>query len=248
MMDLGLAGESTTAPEVTAADTASDGDAVAGSTAIFVVGMHRSGTSALAGVLRHLGVAFGTRLMDASPDNPRGYWEHFDIVSAHERLMAAAGYAWSDIRPPPDGFFDSAAAADTRRELIGIVEREFAGVLLWGAKDPRLCRLVPLWLPLLDRLKVTARFVLTLRHPLDVAASLTARDGLGTPRALLLWLRHVLEAERNTRDCQRTIVHYEDLVGEAGWRSVAAQIGGDFSLERLSAAAATTPGGGDAEI
>lgn len=250
MMDLGLASESTTTPEHSAPDIASDddGSAVAGSTAIFVVGMHRSGTSALAGVLQHLGVAFGERLMNASPDNPKGYWEHFDIVTAHDRLMAAAGHAWNDIRPLPEEFFGSAAATGAGRELAGIVERDFAARSLWGVKDPRQCRLLPLWLPLLDRLKVSARFVLMLRHPRDVAASLTARDRLSPPRALLLWLRHVLEAERDTRACRRTIVHYEDLVGEVGWRPVAAQISGEFRLERLSDAATANADAVDAYL
>ena len=49
---------------------------LAGSTALVVLGMHRSGTSALAGMLHHLGVALGDRLMKATLDNPRGYWEH----------------------------------------------------------------------------------------------------------------------------------------------------------------------------
>jgi GT2 family glycosyltransferase len=197
---------------------------LAGTTAVVVLGMHRSGTSALAGMLSRLGVAFGPRLMPASRDNPRGYWEHADVVALHHRLMAEFGYGWDDIRPLPDGFGDSAAACSAARELAAILPRDFAGAGLWGVKDPRLCRLVPLWLPLLAELAATPRFVLALRHPLDVAASLAARDDLAVERGLLLWLRHVLEAEQATRGHRRVLVHYEDLVAAGGWRPIAAQI------------------------
>src|SRR5580700_7972119 len=77
---------------------------VAGSTALVVLGMHRSGTSALAGMLHHLGVALGNRLMPATSDNPRGYWEHAEIVAANERLLASLGWGWDDIRSLPTGF------------------------------------------------------------------------------------------------------------------------------------------------
>src|SRR5689334_11506011 len=73
------------------------GTALEGSTAIIVLGMHRSGTSALAGTLHHLGVELGEHLMSASPDNQRGYWEHRDIVAVNHQLMAELGAAWDDI-------------------------------------------------------------------------------------------------------------------------------------------------------
>src|SRR6202035_743232 len=104
----------------------------AGSTAIIVLGMHRSGTSALTGMLHHLGVALGERLMPATADNPRGYLEHIDIVAAHERILSALGWSWDDIRALPAGFEHSEAAAEGRRELAAIVRRAFAGAALWG--------------------------------------------------------------------------------------------------------------------
>src|SRR5580700_8927125 len=89
---------------------------VAGSTALVVLGMHRSGTSALTGMLHHLGVALGSRLMAATPDNPRGYWEHSDIVAVHERLMTALGWGWDDIRSLPAGFEREEPAQTARSE------------------------------------------------------------------------------------------------------------------------------------
>ncbi len=190
---------------------AEPGSAIAGSTALVVLGMHRSGTSALTGTLHHLGVALGSRLMAATPDNPRGYWEHSDIVAVHERLMMALGYGWDDIRSLPPGFEHGEAAQAARRELAVIVNREFTGAPLWGVKDPRLCRLMPLWAEIFAEERVEPRYLLAVRHPLDVAESLAVRDGMSLARGMLLWLGHLLDAERATRGAKRVIVHYEDL-------------------------------------
>ena len=226
MNDIALAGKATSGLRPMAGQYGG----LAGSTALIVLGMHRSGTSALTGMLHHLGVALGENLMPATQDNPRGYWEHAEIVRVHERLMAALGWAWDDIRSLPIGFEHDEPAQVAARELLAIVNRDFAGVPLWGLKDPRLCRLMPLWVELFAAERVEPRYLLALRHPLDVAASLAARDGIGTARGLMLWLGHLLDAERATRGKPRIVVHYEDLVGERGWRAIAARIAGEFGL------------------
>ncbi|HYM72888.1 MAG TPA: glycosyltransferase [Stellaceae bacterium] len=233
MNDITLAGATTDARQPAEAGAGGFAElrvGAAGATAIVVLGMHRSGTSALTGMLHHLGVALGERLMPATIDNPRGYWEHTDIVAAHDRLLSALGSAWDDIRPLPGGFEHGEPAADGRRELAAIVRRDFAEAPLWALKDPRLCRLMPLWSMLFDEERISPRYILALRHPLDVAASLDARDGISTPRALLLWLGHLFDAERATRGRRRAIVHYEALIGARGWRPVAAQLVAELDL------------------
>src|SRR6185312_15331109 len=115
---------------------------LAGSTAILVLGMHRSGTSALTGMLRCLGVALGHDLMPATADNPRGYWEHAGIVAIHQQAMGAHGMAWDDIRAMPPELAHDRGMADRIAEILSA---EFAGSPLWAVKDPRLSRLLPLW-------------------------------------------------------------------------------------------------------
>jgi GT2 family glycosyltransferase len=207
------------------------GAGIAGSTALVVLGMHRSGTSALTGMLHHLGVALGSRLMAATPDNPRGYWEHSDIVAVHERLMTALGWGWDDIRSLPAGFEREEPAQTARSELAAILHRDFAGAPLWGLKDPRLCRLMPLWAAQFAEERVEPRYLLAVRHPLDVAESLSARDGMNPAWGALLWLGHLLDAERASRGAKRVIVHYEDLVGASGWRDTAARVAAEFRVD-----------------
>jgi O-antigen biosynthesis protein len=214
-------------PDIDSVMPAESLPALAGSTAVMVLGMHRSGTSALTGVLHHLGVALGGNLMAPTSDNPRGYWEQADIVDIHNKALAAYGLAWDDIRPVPPALLHDGPVA---RDLSAILVREFADAPLWGLKDPRLCRLMPLWLPLLAQLRVGPRFVLALRHPADVAASLAVRDGINESCAAILWLRHVLEAERGSRGFPRSIVHYEDLVAPGGWPGAMTRIGVELGL------------------
>src|SRR5215469_9555194 len=84
--------------------------------AVFVLGMHRSGTSAVTRVLNLLGVELGTGLMAASPDNERGYWEHLGIVQEHDQLLEALGSSWDDVRAlPPDWTKNPAAVSATHR-------------------------------------------------------------------------------------------------------------------------------------
>ena len=210
--------------------------------ALLVLGMHRSGTSALAGVLGRLGVDLGALLMPATPDNPKGYFEHLEIVAVHEGLLAALGSRWDDVRPLPAGWWDGPAAAASRVALRAIVARDFAAAPCWGVKDPRLCRLLPLWQPLLREMAVEPRYLLVLRRPAEVAASLAARDGISAARARLLWLRHVLDAEAHSRGQRRAIVHYRDLVADrAGWSRLTERMARELAIDWPVSPAAAAP-------
>jgi hypothetical protein len=65
---------------------------------ILVLGMHRSGTSALTGTLAKLGASLPKDLMPANESNPRGYWESLGLVKLHDELLASAGSSWDDWR------------------------------------------------------------------------------------------------------------------------------------------------------
>ncbi len=188
----------------------------AGSTAVLVLGMHRSGTSAVSGVLHHLGVHLGRAVSPAGPSNPKGYFENTRVMLLHEEFLASLGSAWEDPRPLAAGWSEEDRLAPWRERLAAILVEEFGGASLWGVKDPRLCRLLPLWLPLLARASVRAVAVLVLRHPLAVAASNARRTGMPREQALDLWLGHTLAAERETRHLPRAVVSYEHLLGD--WR------------------------------
>lgn len=185
--------------------------------AIFVLGMHRSGTSALTGSLHLLGADAGRHLSVAQENiNPRGFWEHAGIVAVHDRLLTELGSGWYDERPLPEHWMESHEAGEAKHALVSILREEFVSSSLWLVKDPRMCRLLPLWKNLLAELNVKPIYVLAVRNPSEVASSLERRDDFVEDKSRLLWLSHVLESERETRGQPRLIISYEALLSD--WR------------------------------
>jgi glycosyltransferase involved in cell wall biosynthesis len=179
---------------------------------IVVLGMHRSGTSALCGALNVLGVNFGQRLAPAAKDNEKGYWEHPEIVALHDELLRSLGSRWDNDRPLPSDWVERDITRDIQSLLLSILERDFAHASLFGLKDPRMCRLMPLWLPIFQTLQIEPHFVLTVRHPWEVAESLAKRDGLEHPKSYLLWLEHLVQAISATRGYRQSVVCYEEMM------------------------------------
>ncbi len=97
-----------------------------------------------------------------------------------------------------------------------MLEEEFGNASLIALKEPRICRFAPLYIELLYEQGYDCLFVLPLRNPLAVIASLAKRNGMSEGFAALLWLRHVLDAEAATRGRPRVVVSYEALLAE--WR------------------------------
>jgi hypothetical protein len=192
--------------------------------------MHRSGTSAFARVVSLLGAALPKDLLGAGPGNEKGHWEPEPLVAAHDRMLAAAGSRWDDWRSLDLDRMSAARQAATRDELARLIEEQYGRALLLVLKEPRICRFVPLYRGLLARLGLEPRCVVPLRNPLAVVASLRARDGMTEGFAGLLWLRHVLQAEAETRGCPRAVVSYEALLDD--WqpmvRRIAARLGLDW--------------------
>jgi hypothetical protein len=104
--------------------------------------------------------------------------------------------------------------APTRQRLCDLLRQEFSEAPLWAIKDPRLCRLLPMWLEIFRELNWTPGFVLAVRNPQEVAASLARRDGFPQSKSLLLWLNHVLEAAEWTRPYPRVVVTYDELLDD----------------------------------
>lgn len=181
-------------------------------TIVVVLGMHRSGTSAVTGALSRLGMSLGGRLVPAAPDNPLGYFENADAVEINETLLLELGRGWDDLRPLPEGWRASAAADAARQRIATWLRHEVPGAETVVLKDPRLCLSFPLWREVFEANGVAVRVVLAHRRLSEVVASLMARDALAPRHALLLALQHVLLAEQSSRGLKRTGSHYDALM------------------------------------
>jgi hypothetical protein len=191
--------------------------------AIVVLGMHRSGTSAVTRVLSFCGATLPHHPMSKSHEsNSSGHWEPLPIVDAHDRFLAASGRRWDDILEYPASMFRSDLAAAYEERLTKIALKEFGDAPLFILKDPRISRLMPLWRPVLDRLDAAPHVIISIRNPLEVADSLERREGWDQYRAAMVWLRYMLAAERNTRDLPRCFIRYDGLIKD--WRGTIAKI------------------------
>ncbi|MGG5809559.1 sulfotransferase family protein [Falsiroseomonas sp. CW058] len=181
-------------------------------TALMILGMHRSGTSALARVLGLHGLALPRDAMAGKPENPRGFWEPAPAQKLNDRILAAVGSAWDDPRPLPRPLAPQDRLSAWQAEAAAVLAEQFAGTAPLVLKDPRIARLARLWRGAVAARGIAPKAVLAIRNPLEVAASLEARNGIGLDQAMRLWLGHVLEAERGSRGLPRAVVHYDMLL------------------------------------
>lgn len=192
------------------------------STAIFILGMHRSGTSALTRMINLLGVELGENTMAANSDNVTGFWEEAEIVALNDELLNEFDMRWNDVRSFPDDWLERGTVEGYKEKILDILNMEFRDSNLWGLKDPRLCRLLPFYKPILDTMDCEVKSILVLRDPMEVAQSLYARNGMAVDYGLLLWIRHVLDAEKNSREMLRVCVAYDELLDD--WQNIAGRI------------------------
>lgn len=191
-------------------------------TAYLVLGMHRSGTSALTQLLALAGGQLPENVMPGDEHNAKGYFEPWKIAVFNDERLRAGGSAWDDpfafpYRPLPrkDERVWSNRAAD-------LFEQEYAGLERPLLKDPRVTVLLPFWREVMADLGVAARCVIPVRHPLAVAGSLRRRDGFPEQKSVLLWAAYMLAAEAYSRDLPRAFVDYDALLQD--WRGQVAQI------------------------
>jgi hypothetical protein len=162
------------------------------SRAVLVLGMHRSGTSALARGLQMLGVYLGNDFISPKPDNPTGYWEDRNIYEINERLLAVFGLKWEEVALIDDARWDAPGVEALRTEAVAYLRSQFVSHSLWGFKDPRTIRLLPFWRSVLRSLEVDESYLLVIRNPRSVANSLIRRHGMDAVTAHLLWLVYVV--------------------------------------------------------
>ncbi|MGP1382498.1 MAG: glycosyltransferase [Thainema sp.] len=180
--------------------------------AILVVGMHRSGTSALTRVINLMGAELPEELYPSNSDNPTGYWEPNQVFQIHEEALSSIESAYYDLLSLPQQWFSSSEAIKFEEKIYQFLQKSFSQTNLFVIKDPRLCILLPLWEKPLQRFDAEIKCILPIRNPIEVASSLQARHDWSFSRSFLLWLKYVLEAERYSRAYQRAFVSYEELL------------------------------------
>ncbi len=185
---------------------------------ILVLGMHRSGTSALTRVLNLLGCQLPRQLIGAGVGNETGHWESERIAAFNDEVLASAGSSWEDWLPFNPEWYQSPVYRDFVNRGRTLLGEEFESSALFVLKDPRICRITNLWLDIFAAEGVEPAVVLPVRNPIEVGNSLNERDMMDADYAHLLWLRHLLDAEVSTRGLQRVFCTYDQLLDD--WPSL----------------------------
>lgn len=195
---------------------------------ILVLGMHRSGTSALTRTLSFLGCDLPQNLVPETPDNPTGHWEPNILMNFNNEILNSAGSSWDDWLQFNPNWYNSPNYEYFFERSPEILSKEYQESPLFLLKDPRNCRLTRFWFNVFDQEEIETLVVLPLRNPLEVAASLETRDGIHRDHAMLLWLRHVLDAEWGSRGRRRFFATYEELL--QNWSLLAERMQDAFDI------------------
>ncbi|HFD11098.1 MAG TPA: glycosyltransferase, partial [Crenotrichaceae bacterium] len=183
---------------------------------IFVLGMHRSGTSLITKALQSVGADLGNQLIPAAADNPKGFFEDEDCVQLNESILKKLHLRW-DI---PTLIFEQDLSDQALKPYIKdaayLLKTKLQNADVFAVKDPRLCLLAPIWVAAAKSANIQTSFVVTIRHPLEVAHSLWKRNQFEYQKGLDLWLSHhySLVDFLLKESSKRIVVSYENVLSQ----------------------------------
>ncbi|MDO6475110.1 hypothetical protein Q4520_06750 [Alteromonas sp. 1_MG-2023] len=181
--------------------------------AVIVIGMHRSGTSAVSGMLAELGVFMGSALFAPQKGvNEKGFYENSYLVNMNEKLLDEALWSWDDplaqnmyAAPPENG-------NHLLDEAVKVLESDYGKQSCWGMKDPRTTLLLPFWQQVFDKMALSPFYLLMVRSPFEVYGSLKKRDDFSADKSLMLWLNYTLTGYFCSQGKPRYILSYHTLL------------------------------------
>lgn len=173
---------------------------------VVVLGMHRSGTSMVAGVLKILGINMGEELEEGNEWNPLGYFENKKFMAINKK-----------ITNEKEGLIINVPTLDEillKKErfiykIDQLIKQEESA--LWGWKDPRTSLTIDLFLPFLKN----PYFIICFRNPLQVAYSLQKRDGTNINEGIelaALYNQRILDFFKRHKQLKKLYLSYEEIV------------------------------------
>jgi hypothetical protein len=201
---------------------------------VLVVGVGRSGTSLLSGMLGQLGFHIPQPEVQADDTNPRGFGEPRWVVDFHSRVLAEQRVTLNDSRPAAWKLI-AEAAPSVHDELYAWLREQLDAADEITVKDPRTLWFLDLWTQCAAELGARTSFVTMLRHPAEIVASARKSYGPGLTEAgrAAAWINMTLQTEYATRGARRAFVRYDDLL--ADWLPEIRRIGNELEVPALAA-------------
>jgi hypothetical protein len=173
------------------------------SRAVVVLGVGRSGTSAITRGLGALGVELGDKLRGATVlKNPTGFYEDTDLLRINKRLKRILDVRGESVRLLEPDWWKQPAVEQLQADAIAIVRQRFGSSPLWGYKYARTLRFMPFWTAVFAAAEIDTRYLMAIRNPLSVARSRARLDPWrGTQeQSDLEWLVNVVPYFRQVRE------------------------------------------------
>lgn len=180
---------------------------------IVVLGMHRSGTSAITRGLQVIGVSLGERLMPAiEGNNAKGFWEDIDLNTLDNEMLGAIHSDWYYLSPIGSKDVEDLRSKGYFIRAVELLRQKVRSTPMLGLKDPRVAKLLPFWKEVFKHCQLDVSYVVAVRHPLSVVKSLSKRDGIEAAQSYLLWLGHVITSLTGSSGDKRVLVDYDRLM------------------------------------
>jgi hypothetical protein len=197
---------------------------------VFVFGMSRSGTSALARALSLCGGVLPATLLGADAANPKGYWEPQNALHLNEDFLTRHGSTWFDptLRLQNEALISS-AERDAYLQRIKAFLRGLPPAPVHIIKEPRITALSDFWFDAARQIGLRLAAAIPVRHPEEVSASLAARYGISPELASALWLKYNLLAERHSRHLPRVFIEYSTFL--RSWRAEVPRVEAALSID-----------------
>ena len=183
---------------------------------VTILGVGRSGTSAIARAMQAVGVDLGDNLRAGSGKNPTGFFEDNDVLRISKRVKRTLGIRGESVRLIEEAEYDLPVMRAIEDECVEMFRRRFGNSPVWGYKYARTSRFLPFFQRVFDRCGLDARFVYAVRNPISVARSrLRLEPQRGTQeKSDLEWLINVVPYFERTRGKQCVFVDYDNVMAD----------------------------------
>ena len=202
---------------------------------ILVLGTHKSGARMLTSCLQHLSLnrSASEQAKTGSADAVRSAQR--DIALAHDILFRDLGFRWDMVGSLPKGWLESEGTRNAADTLSSIIKnRLLSSNGSFAVHDPSMCRLMPLWTKILERLDISPSLILMVRRPMEVAGLLKQEHGTELLKAHLLWMAYNREALSACRDMDHLLLTHEQFLKDP--------VSSLKGLQSLSGLSGTNPG------
>jgi hypothetical protein len=194
--------------------------------AVLVLGMHRSGTSALtAGLNKAFGICLGPIRDVIDDSNRKGYFENSATWKINNRLLAEMGTSWDSYCIEKTIDYSAGEGHSCQQDALKYLRDNFRNVSSWAMKDPRMSVLLPFWENVLKEFNAQSYRIIVIRHPLEVALSeqdryqkssfsLAYLFGSDLRYILNLWFWYNLRLLKDLPDDNNIVVSFDNLLSD----------------------------------